>query len=121
MFADFHKTIRKIPKGRVSTYGAIAYVSGHPGCARQVVWALRAVARLPWHRVIGAGGKILLPGEQGFEQRMRLRSEGVSFIGQRVDMKAHEHNFFARRTKPGNANTRQKLKKKAAAKRRPNR
>jgi len=94
MFADIRKAILQIPKGKVATYGSVAYASGHPGAARQVVWALRSSAGLPWHRVLGAGGKILLPGEQGFEQRMRLRAEAVEFLGLRVDMKKHEHNFF---------------------------
>lgn len=99
MFAAFRKTVLKIPKGKVSTYGAIAYVSGYPGAARQVVWALRATSGLPWHRVIGADGVIKLPGEQGFEQRMMLRQEGIELNGLRVDMKKYEHNFFARKRK----------------------
>jgi alkylated DNA nucleotide flippase Atl1 len=71
-------TIRKIPKGKVSTYGDVARAAGFPGCARQVVWALRGASRgLPWHRVVGAKGKISLPGENGLEQRFRLESEGV--------------------------------------------
>jgi methylated-DNA-protein-cysteine methyltransferase-like protein len=55
---------------------------------------------LPWHRVVGAGGKILLPGEQGLEQRLRLKSEGVAFRGDRVAMTEHAHRFPARRRKP---------------------
>jgi methylated-DNA-protein-cysteine methyltransferase-like protein len=109
MFSAFRKSIIKIPKGKVSTYGAIAYVSGYPGASRQVVWALRATPGLPWHRVIGAGGVIKLPGEQGFEQRMMLRQEGIELTGLRVDMKKYEHNFFARK-KP--------TAKKAASKKR---
>jgi methylated-DNA-protein-cysteine methyltransferase-like protein len=97
MFTAFRKMILKIPKGKVSTYGAIACVSGYPGAARQVVWALRANRGLPWHRVIGAGGVIKLPGEQGFEQRMMLRQEGIELTGLRVDLKKYEHNFFARK------------------------
>jgi methylated-DNA-protein-cysteine methyltransferase-like protein len=94
-------TIRKIPRGKVSTYGEVATAAGFPGCARQVVWALRtAKPGLPWHRVVGAGGKISLPGENGFEQRMRLQSEGVAFHGSRVWMEQHRHEFAkARRRK----------------------
>jgi len=87
-------TIRKIPKGKVSTYGEVARAAGFPGCARQVVWALRGAAPgLPWHRVVAAGGKIALPGENGLEQRLRLESEGVAFHGRRVWMEKHEHKF----------------------------
>jgi methylated-DNA-protein-cysteine methyltransferase related protein len=86
-------TIRKIPKGKVSTYGGVAQAAGFPGCARQVVWALRAGRGLPWHRVVGAGGKISLAGENGLEQRLRLESEGVVFHGSRVWMLKHEYHF----------------------------
>jgi methylated-DNA-protein-cysteine methyltransferase related protein len=89
-------TIRKIPKGKVSTYGGVAQAAGFPGCARQVVWALRNARGLPWHRVVGAGGKISLSGENALEQRLRLESEGVLFRGSRVWMEQHEHHFRTR-------------------------
>ncbi len=88
--------IRKIPRGKVSTYGDVARAAGFPGRARQVVWALRGARGLPWHRVVGAGGKISLTGENGLEQRLRLESEGVVFHGKRVWMEKHEHHFRAR-------------------------
>jgi methylated-DNA-protein-cysteine methyltransferase-like protein len=87
------RVIRALPKGKVSSYGAIASAAGWPGAARQVVRLLRQSAGLPWHRVVGAGGAIKLPGESGAEQRFRLRMEGVKFRGARVDMKLHEHKF----------------------------
>ena len=93
MLEIIRDTIRKIPKGKVSTYGDVARAAGFPGCARQVVWALRAGRGLPWHRVVGAGGKISLPGETGLEQRLRLESEGVAFRGSRVWMEKHQHEF----------------------------
>src|SRR5580692_5838229 len=89
-------TIRKIPRGKVSTYGGIAEAAGFPGRARQVVWALRSGRGLPWHRVVGAGGKISLTGEHALEQRLRLESEGVVFHGSRVWMEKYEHRFRAR-------------------------
>jgi methylated-DNA-protein-cysteine methyltransferase-like protein len=96
MLDVIRETIRKIPRGKVSTYGDIAKASGFPGAARQVVWALRGSARgLPWHRVVAAGGKISLPGEHGLEQRMRLETEGVAFRGARVWMEKHQHHFPA--------------------------
>lgn len=87
------RMVRRIPQGKVSTYGAVAQAAGHPGCARQVVWALRGAKGLPWHRVVGAGGRIRLPGEQGLEQRIRLETEGVGFSGPKVRMADHEHQF----------------------------
>jgi methylated-DNA-protein-cysteine methyltransferase related protein len=86
-------TIRKIPKGKVSTYGDVAQAAGFPGRARQVVWALRNGRGLPWHRVVGAGGKISIPGEGGLEQRLRLEFEGVVFHGSRVWMEKHQYEF----------------------------
>ena len=98
MFEKIAATVRKIPKGKVATYGDVAYAAGFPGAARQVAWTLHQSRGLPWQRVVGAEGKVLLPGEAGFEQRMRLQSEGVQFIGMRVNMKLHRHVWFKRKT-----------------------
>ncbi len=96
MFGDMLRQVRRVPKGKVATYGDIAYAAGYAGAARQVAWALHgASAGLPWHRIVGAEGKILLTGEHGFEQRMHLRAEGVGFVGLKVNMAAHRHSFFS--------------------------
>lgn len=87
------RCIRALPAGRVSSYGAIAKAAGWPGAARQVVRILRQVPGLPWHRVVGSGGAIKLRGENGAEQRFRLRMEAVTFRGARVDMGEHEYKF----------------------------
>jgi methylated-DNA-protein-cysteine methyltransferase related protein len=87
------RCIRSLPRGMVSSYGAVAAAAGWRGAARQVVQVLNQVPGLPWHRVVGAGGAIKLPGENGAEQRFRLRMEGVAFRGARVDMAKHEHRF----------------------------
>jgi methylated-DNA-protein-cysteine methyltransferase related protein len=86
MFEKIKRVIERVPRGRVATYGQIAKLAGFPGAARQVVWALRSGSGLPWHRIVGAGGKISLTGEPGMEQRMLLQMEGVGFRGARVDM-----------------------------------
>jgi methylated-DNA-protein-cysteine methyltransferase-like protein len=96
MQARIREVIKKIPRGKVSTYGAVARAAGFPGAARQVVQALRASAGLPWQRVLGAGGEIKLRGENALEQRFRLEAEGVRFRGRKVDMKVHEHKFGKR-------------------------
>jgi methylated-DNA-protein-cysteine methyltransferase related protein len=94
MFDQIRVLIRKIPRGRVATYGAVATAAGFPGAARQVAWALRGTdGRLPWHRVLGSGGKILLPGSAGADQKLRLESEGVAFRGRKVRMDLHEFKF----------------------------
>jgi len=89
--------ILRIPRGRVSTYGAIARAAGYPGAARQVARALHHSAGLPWQRVVGAGGAIKIPGESGLEQRFLLQNEGVAFRGRRVDMQRHEYRYASPR------------------------
>ena len=88
--------IRKVPRGKVSTYGAIARAAGFPGAARQVARALHRSFGLPWQRILGSGGEIKLRGDYAIEQRLRLESEGVAFRGRRVDMKRHEFKFPAK-------------------------
>ena len=85
--------IRRIPRGMVSTYGAVAHAAGLPRGARQAAAALRTALGLPWHRVLGSGGEIKLRGNSAFEQRFRLEAEGVRFRGRRVDMTRHEYKF----------------------------
>jgi len=84
------RTIRSIPRGKVSTYGGIAKIAGYPRAARIVASVLRRSYGLPWQRVLGAGGEIKLRGDSAIEQRLRLEAEGIRFRGRRVDMKMHE-------------------------------
>jgi methylated-DNA-protein-cysteine methyltransferase-like protein len=90
-------TIRQIPRGRVSTYGAVAKAAGYPRNARHVAKVLHQVRGLPWQRVLGSGGSISLAGELGFEQRFLLEAEGVRFRGRKADLAAHAHQFTLRR------------------------
>jgi len=75
--------IRSIPRGKVVSYGQIAAMAGDARQARQVAWILHSSSEkdgLPWHRVIGARGRISLPpGKGGREQRRLLLDEGVRF------------------------------------------
>jgi methylated-DNA-protein-cysteine methyltransferase-like protein len=93
MQAGIIGAIRKIPRGRVSTYGAVARAAGYPGAARRVAWTLHRSFGLPWQRVLGSGGEIKLRGDSAIEQLLRLEAEGVVFRGRRVDMKRHEFKF----------------------------
>lgn len=85
--------VRAIPAGRVSTYGQVAALAGLPGRARlvgRVLGQLPAGSRLPWHRVVAAGGRIAERGGGEHEQRQRLRAEGVGFTASgRVDLKRY--------------------------------
>jgi len=85
--------IRKVPRGRVSTYGAIAKAAGYPRCSRHVSRVLRQVQGLPWQRILGSGGRISLRGEAAMEQRFLLEAEGVRFRGRKVNLLEFEHRF----------------------------
>ena len=89
--ARIYAAVRRIPHGRVATYGQIAQVAGLPGYARQVGYALAALSpstTVPWHRVINARGAISLPPlDGGVSQRVLLEREGVRFdAGGRVSL-----------------------------------
>lgn len=75
--------IKKIPRGKVATYGQIAALAGNPRGARQVAWVLHSASdkeKLPWQRVINSRGSISLPRYGGYElQRALLMKEGVKF------------------------------------------
>ena len=79
-----YATVRKIPKGRVTTYGAVARLAGLGAHARLVGYALsnlRDGTSVPWHRVINAQGKLSLDRStsgSGLTQRLRLQREGVT-------------------------------------------
>jgi methylated-DNA-protein-cysteine methyltransferase-like protein len=79
-----------IPRGRAATYGAVARAAGFPGRARQTGYALRVAPlalKLPWHRVVGAGGRIVFAKSSHAhrEQARRLRSEGVRVTDGRLE------------------------------------
>jgi methylated-DNA-protein-cysteine methyltransferase related protein len=78
-----------IPHGGACTYGGVARAAGLPGRARLVGFALKtapAGLHLPWHRVVGAGGRIVFPktSRAHREQARRLRAEGVRVAKGRV-------------------------------------
>ena len=77
-----YRVVRKIPKGRVMTYGQIATILGTPRAARAVGYAMRACPdEIPWQRVINAKGQISARSqvERPIIQKMLLESEGVHF------------------------------------------
>lgn len=79
-----HAVVRRIPKGRVATYGQVAALAGLAGHARQVGYALHALDdedAVPWHRVVNARGRVSLRSEPGCDeiQRQFLEQEGVAF------------------------------------------
>jgi len=90
-YQAIYAVIRAIPPGRVTTYGQVAQRAGLPRRARLVGRALHetpAGLDLPWHRVVGAGGRIAFPaGSDSFlTQVRRLQDEGVPCRNGRVDL-----------------------------------
>ena len=80
----FYETVRKVPRGRVASYGQIAELAGLEGHARQVGYALHALpakSGVPWHRIVNAKGEISprSAGDSHELQRMLLEAEGVKF------------------------------------------
>ncbi|MBK9131814.1 MAG: MGMT family protein [Gammaproteobacteria bacterium] len=83
-YERIYAAVRRIPCGRVATYGQIARLAGIPRQARQVGYALHALpagSDVPWHRVVNASGRISRRAESYFEQIQRglLAQEGVAF------------------------------------------
>lgn len=83
-YERIYAVVRRIPRGRVATYGQVAALAGLPGRARQVGYALHALpegSRVPWHRVINAQGRASPRAAPGWDdvQRQLLRREGVRF------------------------------------------
>lgn len=84
--------VKLIPRGRVLTYGALAKALRLLGGARSAGRAMAATPTgkgIPWHRVIGERGKILIREPYASLQRKLLESEGVTLIESRVDLKRH--------------------------------
>ena len=100
--ARIWSAIRRIPRGRVATYGQIATLAGIPRQPRRVGQALRTLPRgssLPWHRVVSAGGVLGLgryDAMAGWEQRVRLEQEGVRF-GRRGRVSLQEFGWKTKR------------------------
>lgn len=87
-----YRLVKQIPRGRVTTYGAIAKAIREPGGARVVGYAMAATPSgkgIPWHRVVSAGGKIRMPEPHASRQRRLLETEGVALGVHSVDMKIY--------------------------------
>jgi methylated-DNA-protein-cysteine methyltransferase related protein len=80
-FKLVHDLVRRIPRGRVATYGQLSDLIGRRLSPVGVGWALRAKDGLPWHRVVNAKGGISTDKASPGEQRALLTGEGVVVRG----------------------------------------
>ena len=105
-YAVIWSVVRRIPRGRVATYGQIAELAGLEGHARQVGYAMHNLPErtdVPWHRVVNARGEISprSAGDSHELQRMLLESEGVDFdLRGRIDLKRFRWRVFSRPSHP---------------------
>ena len=84
-----YRLVKRIPRGRVTTYGAVARALKLRGGARAVGYALAATPAgrgIPWHRVLGAGGRIRVPERYAALQRKLLETEGVATEDVAIDL-----------------------------------
>lgn len=96
-YQRIYAVVRKIPRGKVATYGQVAALAGLPGHARQAGYALHSLPEdlaeeIPWQRVINAQGEISRRAEPAWEeiQRGLLEAEGVVFsVSGKVDLKRY--------------------------------
>jgi methylated-DNA-protein-cysteine methyltransferase-like protein len=93
-YAPIYEAIRRVPRGKVSSYGAIAQLAGMPRRARLVGTVLKnssPALRLPWHRIVTASGRSAFPvgSDPHRTQRSRLQREGVKFSKDKIDMRRY--------------------------------
>jgi methylated-DNA-protein-cysteine methyltransferase related protein len=91
-WSKVYALVKRIPKGRVITYGQLARAVRLPGGARAAGHAMAATPRgqgIPWHRVVAAGGRIAVREPYASLQRRLLESEGTRFVERRVALADH--------------------------------
>lgn len=97
-FEIIYEVVKKIPEGKVATYGQVARLAGNPRWARVVGYALHvnpAFGKIPCHRVVNKAGRTAPAFAFGGSdvQRAMLEGEGVTFLPDgRVDMEKHQWN-----------------------------
>jgi len=87
-----YRLVKKIPRGHVTTYGALAKALRLPGGARAVGYAMAACPNgrgIPWHRVVGAGGRFRMPEPYASKQRRLLETEGVAVDLRGLDIETY--------------------------------
>lgn len=88
---EIYRLARRIPEGKVATYGQLARLAGNPRAARAVGSAMRCnpdIPKTPCHRVVASDGSLTgySAGQGVSTKRKMLQAEGVAFRGQKVDL-----------------------------------
>ncbi len=115
-----YETVKRIPRGRVVTYGWLARLLHVRGGARTVGFAMAGCPSgqgIPWHRVVGAGGRLLPREPYASKQRMLLETEGTTFLGMKVDIAAHEWKSLKSRARTAKQRSKRSRAKPGFAKR----
>jgi methylated-DNA-protein-cysteine methyltransferase related protein len=105
-YLRIYETVRRIPRGRVATYGQVAELAGLDGHARQVGYALHALPasmNVPWHRVVNARGEVSprTSGDSHELQKELLIAEGVTFDRRgRIDLEKYRWKKEGRLHRP---------------------
>ena len=110
-----YKLVKQIPRGRVLTYGALARALRLRGGARSAGRAMAAMPSgrgIPWHRVVGERGRILIREPYAGLQRKLLESEGVNVVESRVDLKHHQWTPHGETRKRSPLGTKRRRRKK---------
>ncbi|MGH9702127.1 MAG: MGMT family protein [Candidatus Acidiferrales bacterium] len=106
-----YRLVKQIPRGRVTTYGNLAKALRLRGGARVVGYAMAACPSgrgIPWHRVVGAGGRLLISEPHASMQRRLLESEGTEIRGARVNFERHA--WFPIKAKPRRSRPRKRVR-----------
>jgi O-6-methylguanine DNA methyltransferase len=91
-----YEMTRKIPKGKVATYGQIARLAGNPKAVRAVGMCMKKnpfAPRVPCHRVVGSDGRLVgySSGKGVSTKKSMLRKEGVRFIKDKIDLTKYQY------------------------------
>jgi methylated-DNA-protein-cysteine methyltransferase-like protein len=98
-----YRLVKQIPRGRVLSYGALAKALRLKGGARSAGRAMAATPSgkgIPWHRVLGANGKLLIREPHASLQKKLLESEGINVVESRIDLKRHLWNPKSKKKHP---------------------
>jgi methylated-DNA-protein-cysteine methyltransferase related protein len=104
LYETIYAMVKKIPKGKVATYGQIARLCGLREHARLVGYALHNLkpnSGVPWHRVINSKGMISLPKHAGAYERQKtlLEKEGIIFAGEKINLSKYAPATLKRRVR----------------------